>query len=374
MKKSNDKKYQVFISSTYIDLIKERKKVVEALLSTSICIPIGMELFLAEDTEQFEIIKEVIDMCDYFILIIGNIYGSINSKTELSYTEMEYDYAVSRGVPVLVFAINNSISMNAEITENKISSAKLVLFRNRVMNNRLAVIWDDVNTLVQRVTVSILKAIREDDRPGWIRGDASFNEDNIIFPERKAYLHNLMEMKISDSRAKKVKIICYGAGKYGKIIEEIIQVFRHIELEVVAYSPYGNFFGVESERRYLEDSIMTMVKAPNVKVFLSEILPTIRASLICDERGSPLFCTTQPYYIYNAPFALVRGDGFTASIVADESDLIINKMEELFMQEFVRLKDDNNPETIESINNAIAEYENLKKVHHCRCCNCLAAL
>ena len=53
-------KYQVFISSTYSDLLKERKQVLDILLMAD-CIPAGMENFVATDDEQFSVIKKVID-------------------------------------------------------------------------------------------------------------------------------------------------------------------------------------------------------------------------------------------------------------------------------------------------------------------------
>lgn len=67
-------KYQVFISSTYADLVEERRKILDILL-TADCIPAGMEAFVATDDEQFNVIKRVIDLCDYYILIIGKRYG-----------------------------------------------------------------------------------------------------------------------------------------------------------------------------------------------------------------------------------------------------------------------------------------------------------
>lgn len=99
-----DKKYQVFISSTFSDLIEERKKIQEILLMAD-CIPAGMEAFVATNEEQFNVIKKVIDLCDYYVLIVGGRYGSVNESTGLSYTEMEYDYAVENNIPVLVFAL-----------------------------------------------------------------------------------------------------------------------------------------------------------------------------------------------------------------------------------------------------------------------------
>ena len=95
-----EKKYQVFISSTYSDLVDERRRILDILLMAD-CIPAGMEAFVATDVEQFEVIKKVIDLCDYYVLIIGKRYGSVNQTTELSYTEMEYEYAKQQQIPVL---------------------------------------------------------------------------------------------------------------------------------------------------------------------------------------------------------------------------------------------------------------------------------
>ncbi|MBR2714619.1 MAG: DUF4062 domain-containing protein, partial [Ruminococcus sp.] len=72
------------------------RKILDVLL-TADCIPAGMEAFVATDAEQFEVIKQVIDLCDYYVLIIGKRYGSISPETGISYTEMEYDYAIDKG-------------------------------------------------------------------------------------------------------------------------------------------------------------------------------------------------------------------------------------------------------------------------------------
>ncbi len=135
-----EKKYQVFISSTYSDLIEERKGLFDAILTTD-CIPSGMESFVATDDEQFEVIKKVIDLCDYYILLIGGRYGTINDKTGKSYTEMEYDYAISKKIPVLVFARNNIDSLPNDKKENdEQKKTKLIIFKDRAMKNRLATV------------------------------------------------------------------------------------------------------------------------------------------------------------------------------------------------------------------------------------------
>jgi hypothetical protein len=93
------KKYQVFISSTYTDLVEERQIILRSILDLG-HIPSGMELFSAADEEQFAYIKKIIDECDYYVLVIGGRYGSIDDSG-ISYTEKEYDYAVEKGVHVL---------------------------------------------------------------------------------------------------------------------------------------------------------------------------------------------------------------------------------------------------------------------------------
>lgn len=106
-----DTRYQVFISSTFTDLVDERKAVMKALLDCD-CFPAGMELFPALDEEQFRYIQTIIDESDYYILIIGGRYGSITADG-ISYTEKEYDYAVSKRKHVLAFIHNNPESIPA---------------------------------------------------------------------------------------------------------------------------------------------------------------------------------------------------------------------------------------------------------------------
>jgi len=164
-------KYQVFISSTFADLSDERRQILNILLMAD-CIPAGMENFVATDDEQFNVIKKVIDLCDYYILIIGKRYGSINEKTGISYTEMEYNYAIDKGIPVLVFALDDSIKLpERKIEKDDIKKGKLAEFKNKAMKNRLASVWKDSSDLVGKVAIAIMQAIKEIKRPGWHRGN-----------------------------------------------------------------------------------------------------------------------------------------------------------------------------------------------------------
>ena len=171
-------KYQVFVSSTYTDLKEERRQIVDMLLMYD-CIPAAMEHFVAVDEEQFEVIKKIIDLCDYYILLIGRMYGSISPVTGKSYTEMEFDYAVEQGIPVLVFALDEHAVVNPEKEEKDVISAgKLAEFRDRAMTGRLVCTWQNEEELLKKIGPSLAKAFKSYDRPGWYRGDVRFVADD----------------------------------------------------------------------------------------------------------------------------------------------------------------------------------------------------
>jgi len=168
-----DKRYQVFISSTFEDLQDERKEIIQALLELN-CIPAGMELFPAANEEQFTLIKRVIDDCDYYILVVGGRYGSISPKTGISYTEMEYDYAVSKGKPVLTFVHRDPSSIIAGKTERTDEGKrKLAEFRTNIQASKMCKTWASAGELGGVVSRSLVQQINSAPGVGWVRADSS---------------------------------------------------------------------------------------------------------------------------------------------------------------------------------------------------------
>lgn len=170
-----DKKFQVFISSTYEDLKNERQKVQDIILSMY-QIPIGMEMFSAADEEQWEIIKDHIDNSDFYVLIIGHRYGSViedGPDAGISYTEKEYNYAVDNGIPVLAFIIDKTAPTTIEKTEkNPDSISKLHRFVKKVTTGRMVEWWMDADDLSSKVMNSLSKQILRNKRPGWVRASS----------------------------------------------------------------------------------------------------------------------------------------------------------------------------------------------------------
>ena len=170
------KRYQVFISSTYTDLIEERRRVYDALTKVD-CIPAGMEQFAALDEEQFEFIKKVIDDCDYYLVIIGGRYGSL-APDGLAYTEKEYDYAVSKGIKVIALLHGEPRSLSeAKIELDPDARKKLEDFRKKVQTGRLVSYWKNPDQLAGEALAAMVKVIKVYPAVGWVRGDQAASLD-----------------------------------------------------------------------------------------------------------------------------------------------------------------------------------------------------
>lgn len=166
------KKLQVFVSSTYTDLIRERQAAVEAILTAG-HIPAGMELFTAGDESQMEVIRQWIDESDVYVLILGGRYGSIEPTTGKSYTQLEYEYALSQHKPLFACVINDG-AIDAKVkaegrtvieTENP---KKLAEFRAAVLT-KLIKFWEDTKDIKIVVTETLGKLARRPDLVGWVR-------------------------------------------------------------------------------------------------------------------------------------------------------------------------------------------------------------
>lgn len=162
--------YQVFVSSTYLDLVEEREKVTEQLLRSR-CIPSGMELFTASGRPPWDVITSAIETTDYMILILGGRYGSVGDDGR-SFTEREYDEAQSRGIPVLAFLHEDVDSLPRRNVDVGDEAEKLANFRAKVSDSERHTVqfWSDARDLAQKVGTAIREAIINEPRPGWVRG------------------------------------------------------------------------------------------------------------------------------------------------------------------------------------------------------------
>lgn len=204
-----DKKYQIFISSTYEDLKEERESVIKAILDVG-HIPVGMEMFSAGDEEQWKLIKKYIDDCDYYIVISAFKYGSMDGY--ISYTEKEYDYAKSIGIPILGFVIKDETKWDSSKIDigdqNRIE--KLKLFKEKI-KTKLVSYWSDKNDLYAKVVMSLVKQFNLNPRVGWVKSTGNnspevLNEVSRLSKENSELRGIIESYKISEKKEQVEKI------------------------------------------------------------------------------------------------------------------------------------------------------------------------
>jgi hypothetical protein len=163
------KRYQVFLSSTFRDLEAERLEVMRALLELD-CFPCGMEYFPASNDDQWSFIKELIDQCDYYVVVVAGRYGSVDADG-ISFTEREYRYALEKGIPVLGFVHADPTQISQGKSElNLEGQSRLADFR-ALVQTRLCKEWTTAADLGAVVSRSLTQVIRRAPRPGWVRAD-----------------------------------------------------------------------------------------------------------------------------------------------------------------------------------------------------------
>ncbi len=163
-----NKRYQVFVSSTYEDLKEERAKVIQALWELD-CIPYGMEVFPATNTTSWEWIEKMIKESDYFILIVGGKNGSIEKNSGMSYTRKEYEYALFNQIPTISFIVKDEQNLPANKTERSVAGIrKLEEFKNIVKKNQCR-FYSSSDDLKAQVATSLQHLIKNYPREGWVR-------------------------------------------------------------------------------------------------------------------------------------------------------------------------------------------------------------
>jgi hypothetical protein len=93
------------VSSTILDLKPHRREVEEACKRQGVHARM-MEYLPASDATAIKISLDLVDQADIYIGVFAHRYGHIPAGMDKSITEMEYDRAVARGIPRLIFIMH----------------------------------------------------------------------------------------------------------------------------------------------------------------------------------------------------------------------------------------------------------------------------
>ncbi|GAB3962449.1 hypothetical protein GCM10028805_63610 [Spirosoma harenae] len=209
------KKLQIFVSSTYSDLLEERQACVETILSSG-HIPAGMELFAAGSESQLETIKRWIDNCDVYMLILGGRYGSLEPKSKLSYTEVEYRYALEKKKPFF------AVVMSDEFLDEKVKKDGKDVFERKYpdkyekfkkfVKSKTVKFFSNNDGIKVAVIQSLFDIQNRFDLKGWVKGDEIIDVKPLIKQidlltqennELKLQLKNINRRKSTGSKSKR---------------------------------------------------------------------------------------------------------------------------------------------------------------------------
>lgn len=209
------KKLQIFISSTYKDLQDERQAAVEAILGSN-NIPAGMELFKAGNNSQWETIKKWINDSDIYMLILGGRYGSIEPTSKKSYTQLEYEYAISRNIPVFATVLSDNFitqkvknSSNPDDISEHDNKHLYNEFKQLVMSKMVKIV-EDCKDIKLAIHESISELKEDFDFEGWTRGmsDSTYNnlvEQNSKLAQKINELEEQLQQKIEQEKPIKIE-------------------------------------------------------------------------------------------------------------------------------------------------------------------------
>ena len=206
-------------------------------------IPVGMEMFSAGDEQQWELIKTQIDDCDYYIVISAFRYGSLDG--DIGYTEKEYDYAISKNLPVLGFIINDNVNWPAKkIDKNALKVQKLETFKLKIQS-KIVSYWDDKNDLYGKVSISLMKQFNTNPRVGWVKsseqvGPEILKEISRLSNENAELRKNIdsLENIIDDEKR--------------EAFEKTLETLRHNKRKISFRYQYRSNFEEETEFTLLE--------------------------------------------------------------------------------------------------------------------------
>ena len=174
--------YSVFLSVPSKGFEPIRGKAIKSIVDTD-CFPFYMGNIKYYDENFWETIKKQISLSDFFIIILGDEYGSINKTIEIdkygemSYTEMELCHALEKGIPIipLIKKENN----NKSTTEEGSNNEKLKHLKNELRfgkSKQVAVVeWENEKELLYEIKNSLFIAIKSLQPKGWYRADGVRN-------------------------------------------------------------------------------------------------------------------------------------------------------------------------------------------------------
>ncbi len=130
------------ISSTLIDLPDHRKAVEEACLRRGM-FPLMMEHLPACASDATGISLSLVEQADIYLGVFAHRYGYVPEGQDKSIVEMEYERAVERGIPRLIFVMHEDHLLTIKSVEMGAGAIKLRAFKERLLKENVGNFFKD---------------------------------------------------------------------------------------------------------------------------------------------------------------------------------------------------------------------------------------
>ena len=145
---------KVMISSTALDLPDHRNQVRDACLRQGM-FPLMMEHLPASDADAIAESLRIVNEADIYLGVFAYRYGYVPKGHDISITEMEYNRAVERGIPRLLFLMHEKHPLTAADFETGEGAAKLAALKARLKSERVVNTFKSPDELSAQVINSL---------------------------------------------------------------------------------------------------------------------------------------------------------------------------------------------------------------------------
>lgn len=200
-----------------------------------------MGLFSAGSETQLETIKRWIDDSDIYMLLLGGRYGSIEPSSGLSYTEVEYRYALENNKPFFALVMDEEMLNEKVAKEGKevleLNEPKKYRAFKELVLSKISKFFTNSDKIQLGVWQSLVDIERRYTLNGWVKASegvdsakvlnqlTDLSERNKQLEEQVAFFKSQIESKEdSDTilqlseEAKELLMAAYSAKKDGEIL------------------------------------------------------------------------------------------------------------------------------------------------------------
>ena len=152
-------KTTVMISSTARDLPEHREKIQDACLRLDMFYPEMMEHLTAADANAQQISLEMVEKADIYLGVFGFRYGYVpeaDNPKQISVTEMEYNRAVERNIPRLIFLMSDDHPVRPKDVETGAGAEKLNRLKDRLKAEHVVGFFKSADDLCAQVMQALM--------------------------------------------------------------------------------------------------------------------------------------------------------------------------------------------------------------------------